>query len=879
MVLVLVCAMIPAAFAAGSSDLDDLFGYYLCYQVTKGKHEPVSDGTGGTVCYYCGTRLTTGSGNISGHSHAYSYVDSTRHQLVCYTYGSSCPYYGLTSAHTYNSSGYCSECGYYYYGTSSHNHQYSQVSGTSGSSYHYVAPCYNSACEYCNGGYEAHTYSDGGYCIYCGYNGYGTGTTGNLQWSNGSNYCNGDYSYPYTAHNPVYYYTSGGYTYYRCSNCSATATVYGAGTGTGTGDYAVGTYGKLYVTGYDSMTNDTYSLNESVTLSVSPSMWESGADTTNNYDFYYSWSGDVYTYSSGATAYLDTSKSSATAYCTVTAYAKGNTTTAVDSATVYWSANAVAGDDIYYTALSGQNVVLDEDDFEDFWAEQYPYGALNYVRFTGVSSGNLYDNYSGGTSLRTDVRSRGSSCYLNPSTSQIGLDDLTYVPSTYSSTGTVTIQFTAYGTSNYSYGSAWGSSYGNTSLSGTITILYTAKEVTPITYSVTANSVTLDGDDFITKYKEVMNVTYAGNLSIQFLEAPTYGTLSLNYGSGYYYQGSNIKLTDTNIGNYSFSTSSTATYSIDDLTYTPGTADDSIRFTCYSGSTLKFVGTVSFGASDPIEIELTSTGNAVTFKSSDFYNSSNTGLLTSSYVTFGTPSSGTLYKNYSNGTGTKVSTYDTFSITAATGTSSLNNITFVPYANYVGVVEIPFYMYTIQGSQVKGTVKVYVGRAFTDTAGSGYTWAVPYISKLSAQGIVSGKTSTTFGPDDSVKYGEALKLIMMAVGYPDQAKTGTHWASGFLTKAYADGLVNSANIDLEQVADRETIAAITAKALKLGYAYSINAGVAKPSDTTNGYVYALYNAGIVGGSYVGTTNYFYGSSSIKRSEICKIICNVMEYEA
>lgn len=874
MVLILVCTMVPAALAAGTStDLSGLVGWYICVQVTGGKHEPVSDGAGGIVCAYCGTTLTTSSSNVTGHSHTCTQYSSAYHKVTCATYGSGCSYHNTLEAHTYGSGGSCVYCGYKQAGSTSGGDVVWSQSACTGTHSHY--PVYQSSGGY----YDYYT------CSWCGATGYvlnSTYTSGGLTWTK-SAVCSGN-SYTH-AHNPVYSYSYSGVTYYTCSYCSDTAYSYSYGTDTGYGsDYAYGTAG-LTVYAYDSMTNDTYSLNETVTLAVSPSMWISSADKTADYNFTYSWAGNVSAYSYGLNSnsvYMDTSGSSASVSCTVTAYNKtGDTTTAVDTATVYWYATAAAGNGIYYSAIKGANVTLDANDLKDFWAEQYPYGTLSYVRFTGVSSGNLYDNYAGGTTGRVDVRSRGTSCYLSPSYNQTGLDDLTYVPSAYNSTGPVTIQFTAYGTA----GSGYGYNYATTSLSGTITILYTAKAVTPIQYQGSGSSIALKADDFVAKYKEVMGLsttTAASSLTIQFLEAPVYGSLYMNYNSGSYYYGTGTQLTSANIGSYTFSTSAYSTYAIDKLTYIPGSYSalgDSLKFACYYGGQLKFVGTVEFGAMEPVAVEYTTMGaTPVSFSGSDF----TTAALASGYLYFGTPSSGTLYRNYANGTGEKVDNYDTFTASYASygNAYSVNTLTYVPAKGYAGVVEIPMYSAnSLFNTQELGTLKIYVGRSFTDVTGTSSAWALPYINKLSAQGVVKGTNDgTTFSPLKEVTYGEALKLIMMAAGYPEQAKTGTHWASGYLTKAYANGLVSSSKIDLNATVTREEIAAITAKALGLGYATSVNAGVTGPSDTSNGYVYALYNAGIVDGTNKNGVNYFNGTNSITRAEISKIVCKIAEYE-
>ena len=130
-----------------------------------------------------------------------------------------------------------------------------------------------------------------------------------------------------------------------------------------------------------------------------------------------------------------------------------------------------------------------------------------------------------------------------------------------------------------------------------------------------------------------------------------------------------------------------------------------------------------------------------------------------------------------------------------------------------------------------------------------------------------------------MKYGEALKMILIAAGYPKQSETGgTHWASNYLDLAYQRGIVSSKNIDLNATVDRNTIAEIAAKALGLAKATYINAGIVGPVDSSNGYVYALYNAGILNGSFINGSNYFQGSNPITRAEIAKIICAINDYK-
>ena len=62
-----------------------------------------------------------------------------------------------------------------------------------------------------------------------------------------------------------------------------------------------------------------------------------------------------------------------------------------------------------------------------------------------------------------------------------------------------------------------------------------------------------------------------------------------------------------------------------------------------------------------------------------------------------------------------------------------------------------------------------------------------YVQDLYDAGIVDGITSTAFRPEGTVTFGQALKLVLMAAGYENQAPTGTHWASGFYDLAQREG--------------------------------------------------------------------------------------------
>lgn len=547
------------------------------------------------------------------------------------------------------------------------------------------------------------------------------------------------------------------------------------------------------------------------------------------------------------------------------------------SGTLSITIEAYTGADIIYSAALGESVELDISDFDEFWSEVIGnyYGSVTYVRFnsiTGLNGTLCYEHVANETRHTNAI---GNSFYVNPTRNQKALADLTFVPTksgTKYITGTATINFTVYGTNRNNT---------TTSANGSIVITYTNGEVQPIVYDSVSGVVYFDASDFNAVYKAATNSTSTNpSYTIKFLDVPTYGTLYRSYKLNSHGNNTGTALTEKNIGNYTFSNRTTGDNSITNVAYVPlasSAIGDSVRYAVYSGNTLLYIGTVTFN-SEKVVVSYTTTSNGVRFNAYDFYNTSSA-ILSAQYLSFGTPSSGTLYKNYNGTSGAVVTKNEYFGLTTEYGVTSLNSITYVPRANYTGVVEIPFTASSLTGVTFSGTVKVYVvAKPFADVNPS--AWSAPYINRLYASGVVGGTSATTFSPKANMKYGEALKMILLAAGYPKQAETGgNHWATNYLTLAYRNGIVSSTNIDLNALVDRNTIAEITAKALGLSKATRVDAGIIGPSDSSNGYVLALYNAGIVGGEFHGNTNYFYGSRNITREEVAKIICTVMDYKA
>ena len=97
-------------------------------------------------------------------------------------------------------------------------------------------------------------------------------------------------------------------------------------------------------------------------------------------------------------------------------------------------------------------------------------------------------------------------------------------------------------------------------------------------------------------------------------------------------------------------------------------------------------------------------------------------------------------------------------------------------------------------------------------------WAQKFIRLAIDYKIVNGYTDGTFKPDDPVKYSEAVKMIVCALGYGELAvnrtPAGAAWYVGYITQAAELGLLkNIATDKQDEYAPRGIVAILTANAL------------------------------------------------------------------
>ena len=162
--------------------------------------------------------------------------------------------------------------------------------------------------------------------------------------------------------------------------------------------------------------------------------------------------------------------------------------------------------------------------------------------------------------------------------------------------------------------------------------------------------------------------------------------------------------------------------------------------------------------------------------------------------------------------------------------------------------------------------KAAVKMPFTDVKEG--DWFYEFVKELYGKGIVNGMTETTFVPNGKLTYGQALKLIVCGLGKGEQAATGSHWASGYLTFAKAQKWLDK-NVDLNGPISRLQFCQIAAKAKGL---------TAQPAsnpfkDCADKDVLALVNAGIINGMSADT---FAPDSTLTRAQISKIISGLIQ---
>ena len=154
-------------------------------------------------------------------------------------------------------------------------------------------------------------------------------------------------------------------------------------------------------------------------------------------------------------------------------------------------------------------------------------------------------------------------------------------------------------------------------------------------------------------------------------------------------------------------------------------------------------------------------------------------------------------------------------------------------------------------------------------------WYYTYVKDLYDSKVINGTTATTFSPQGTVTFGQALKLILLAAGYEEQAPTTTHWASGYYRLASHKGfLPSNLNLTLDQPITRLQIASIAVRTLGL----TRTSSKSPFSDTTDQSALILYDHGVFTGVETETGLLFKPNDNITRAEVSAVIWRIDQLE-
>ena len=538
--------------------------------------------------------------------------------------------------------------------------------------------------------------------------------------------------------------------------------------------------------------------------------------------------------------------------------------------------SSTAKGDVTYTVKAGDEVAFDDDDFEKFYNNSSCSGTLKYVEFSRPDSafnnaGTLYSRYGkrNETAFTRSSLSGTTFGYDSYEDADYSLDDLSFVADrTFS--GSITLSFTLYGGKN----SKCDQSTTGTLVITTGTSAVTSRYVGNIRYNTTPNTaLQINANDIARLFRK-----YTSGGSLQYLtltSVPATGSLYYNYYNASKYGATRTQLTASMAGSmiFSYSPASASEYDLSELTYIPSGSNycTALTFTGYSSSGTAVSATIliSVTASPVSEVySVTTKGTSVNFPANSVYSAvaSATGFGLSSIQLLELPAStaGVLYVGSYAADTTSAYSY-------GSDTDSMSQLRFIPNSGFTGSVSIPYVALSSSGTALgAGVVSIGVVdsvKKFTDISTS--TWCYKYVTELASANVISGYSNGTFQEKNTITYGAALKLIMLAAGYGEQAPTvkGSPF-SGYLAKAKAAGLV-SGNPKLNGPITRLQIAQIAAKALKLS-----TAGLPskKPfTDTNDVYVQALNAAGIIEGYFSNGTSTYKPNNTLTRGQVSAIV--------
>lgn len=184
------------------------------------------------------------------------------------------------------------------------------------------------------------------------------------------------------------------------------------------------------------------------------------------------------------------------------------------------------------------------------------------------------------------------------------------------------------------------------------------------------------------------------------------------------------------------------------------------------------------------------------------------------------------------------------------------------------------------GNTLKDLIKYTVDK-FKDIKPS--DWFIDTVSKLVGKGGIDGYPDGTFKPNNTITRAEFTKILVSSLGYENVPKTGTHWASGYISKAEEIKLIGKGELkNIDKPITRNEMAKMTANSLDfLGESHVSDRDLFRsqikdfdkiPKEYQD-HVLKSYSKGIITGYPDGT---FKGNQGLTRAEASTVIIRVIE---
>lgn len=432
--------------------------------------------------------------------------------------------------------------------------------------------------------------------------------------------------------------------------------------------------------------------------------------------------------------------------------------------------------DVYYICAAGRSVKLDNDDFNDLSLDLTG-DRLYSITFNSLPStgdGALYHSRtssSSGTRVKTKVE------YFNSRSPRI--DNLSFW-ATNSFSGAVEVPFTAYTVNDDSFsGTMVIDSRSSGGSSSRPEIEYDTDYREAVTFSGRDfdDLCVYETDDDLNYVRFTQPSSSVGTLYYNYRSSSSTGS-KVNSSTSYYYSGS---------GN-----------TISKVSFVPansfyGTAE--IDFNGYAKDGTKFNGTVvvNVGEAAPeARVTYTTRQAPVNLRSGDFEDANRrVNLRSVRFAYMPSSAAGRLYFQYTSPTvyGWQATANTEYQIS---GSPALSSLTFVPKAGYTGTVTIPYTATATNGSQYGGELIIYVEgggySVYFSDMGSYSAEAQSAVDYLKEQGVVSGITATTYGPEMSIRRGDFALMLVRAFKLSAGGGTGQRFSDVPATAYYADAV-------------------------------------------------------------------------------------------